>query len=67
MASNLYKYFLSLFFLFYQTVLLSETLDEIIVSGDWRDIEQTRKESSLEVFNENFLKKRKIKHFEDLT
>ena len=67
MASNLYKYFLSLFFLFYQTVLLSETLDEIIVSGDWREIEQTRKESSLEVFNENFLEKRKIKHFEDLT
>ena len=67
MASNLYKYFLSLFFLFYQTVLLSETLDEIIVSGDWREIEQNRKESSLEVFNENFLEKRKIKHFEDLT
>ena len=59
MASNLYKYFLSLFFLFYQTVLLSETLDEIIVSGDWREIEQNRKESSLEVFNENFLEKKK--------
>ena len=60
MASNLYKYILSLFFLFYQSVLLSETLDEIIVSGDWREIEQNRKESSLEVFNENFLEKRKI-------
>ena len=67
MASNLYKYFFISIFFFLPNSLAVETLDEIIVSGDWREIEQNRKESSLEVFNENFLEKRKIKHFEDLT
>ena len=43
MTSNKYSFFTFLFFLSFQSYFYSEEVDEIVVSGDWREITQAEK------------------------
>jgi len=67
MTSNKYSFFTFLFFLFFQSYFYSEEVDEIVVSGDWREITQAEKNSSLIIFTEENIDKKQYKHFEDLS
>ena len=67
MTSHILKYSISLGFLLFQALVLTETIDEIVVNGDWRKEEINKKNSSLIVFSEEDIKKKQYKHFEDLT
>ena len=49
------------------TNISSEIEDEIVVTGDWREIKKSDKDSSLKIFDQTYLNKNQVKHFEDLT
>ncbi len=66
MTSHILKYFISLSFLFFQALALTEIIDEIVVVGDWRQEEINKKNSSLIVFSQVDIEKKFYKHFEDL-
>ena len=67
MASFSHKYFLFIFLLVLHTNISSEIEDEIVVTGDWREIKKSDKDSSLKIFDQTYLNKNQVKHFEDLT
>ena len=67
MTSHILKYSISLGFLLFQALVFTETIDEIVVNGDWRQEEINKKNSSLIVFSEEDINKKQYKHFEDLT
>ena len=67
MTSNKYSFFTFLFFLSFQSYFYSEEVDEIVVSGDWREITQAEKNSSLIIFTEENIDKKQYKHFEELS
>ena len=67
MTSHILKYSISLGFLLFQALVFTETIDEIVVYGVWRQEEINKKNSSLIVFSEEDINKKQYKHFEDLT
>ena len=67
MTSNKYSFFTFLFILSFQSYFYSEEVDEIVVSGDWREITQAEKNSSLIIFTEENIDKKQYKHFEELS
>ena len=64
MASFSHKYFLFIFLLVLHTNISSEIEDEIVVTGDWREIKKSDKDSSLKIFDQTYLNKNQVKHFE---
>ena len=54
-------------FLFFSQLFFSAPLEEIIVSGDWREVEASDKASSILVFQKELIEKKQYKHFEDLS
>ena len=68
MKLQISKYFLISFnFLIFSQLFFSEPLEEIIVSGDWREVEASDKASSILVFQKELIEKKQYKHFEDLS
>ena len=67
MTSHKFKYFIFLNILFFRSFSYSEIVDEIIVNGDWKEIEETKKNSSLIILREEQIEKKQYKHFEDLS
>ena len=67
MTSNKYNFFIFLILLSFQSYFYSAEVDEIVVSGDWREISETEKNSSLIIFTEENIEKKQYKHFEDLS
>ena len=45
----------------------TEAIDEIVVSGDWRDTNLSEVDSSLILINDEDIQKKQYKHFEDIT
>ena len=61
MASFSHKYFLFIFLLVLYTNISSEIEDEIVVTGDWREIKKSDKDSSLKIFDQTYLNKNQVK------
>ena len=55
------------FLLFINLSVHSDNLEEIIVSGDWRDTILSEVDSSLILINDEDIRKKQYKHFEDIT
>ena len=57
--------FFSVFFILFPAH--TEAIDEIVVSGDWRDTNLSEVDSSLILVNDEDIQKKQYKHFEDIT
>ena len=57
--------FFPVFFIFFSAH--TEEIDEIVVSGDWRDTNLSEVDSSLILVNDEDIQKKQYKHFEDIT
>ena len=55
------------FLFFFQISIYSETINEIVVSGDWRKSTLSDVDSSLLLVGEEEIKRKQYKHFEDIT
>jgi len=55
------------FLFFFQISIYSETINEIVVSGDWRESTLSDVDSSLLLVGEEEIKRKQYKHFEDIT
>ena len=55
------------FLFFFQISIYSETINEIVVSGDWRESTLSDVDSSLLLLGEEEIKRKQYKHFEDIT
>ena len=55
------------FLIFFQISIYSETINEIVVSGDWRESTLSDVDSSLLLVGEEEIKRKQYKHFEDIT
>ena len=61
-------FILTLFFLsLFSREIVSETLEEIVVLGDWRQVSAGQEDSSIIVLDEELIKSQPIKHFEMLS
>ena len=56
-------FFLSLF----SREIVSETLEEIVVLGDWRQVSADQEDSSVVLLDEQIIKSQSMKHFEQLS
>ena len=58
-------------FLFFPVLFIlpahTEAIDEIVVNGDWRDTILSEVDSSLILINDEDIRKKQYKHFEDMT
>ena len=59
--------FFSFFFIFSSTTSLSQDVEEIIVKGDWREINVLEEDSSIVILNNHIIESQPIKHFENLS
>ncbi len=59
--------FFSFFFIFSSTIILSQDVEEIIVKGDWREINVLEEDSSIVILNNQIIESQPIKHFENLS
>ena len=59
--------FFSFFFIFSSTTSLSQDVEEIIVKGDWREINVLEEDSSIVILNNQIIESQPIKHFENLS
>ena len=59
--------FISLFISFFSSQIASETIEEIIIKGDWRQTSADQEDSSLLVLEEEIIKSQPLKHFEQLS
>jgi outer membrane receptor protein involved in Fe transport len=66
MNINYRKYFL-LFFIFFSVTIFSQTIEEIVVKGDWRETNVLEEDSSIVVLNNQIIESQPIKHFENLS
>ena len=57
--------FFSVFFILFPAH--TDAIDEIVVSGDWRDTNLSEVDSSLILVNDEDIQKKQYKHFEDIT
>ena len=60
------KYF-SFFFIFFSVTVFSQTIEEIVVRGDWREKNVLEEDSSIVVLNNQIIESQPIKHFENLS
>ena len=59
--------FISLFISFFSSQIASETIEEIIIKGDWRQTSADQEDSSVLVLDEEIIKSQPLKHFEQLS
>ena len=59
--------FISLFISFFSSQIASETIEEIIIKGDWRQTSADQEDSSVLVLDEEMIKSQPLKHFEQLS
>ena len=59
--------FISLFISFFSSQITSETIEEIIIKGDWRQTSADQEDSSVLVLDEEVIKSQPLKHFEQLS
>ena len=62
---NIIKHnFFSLFFIFFSITSFSQDIEEIVVKGDWREINVLEEDSSIVILNNQIIESQPIKHFE---
>jgi outer membrane receptor protein involved in Fe transport len=61
------KTFFSFFFIFLSITSFSQDIEEIIVKGDWREINVLEEDSSIVILNNQIIESQPIKHFENLS
>ena len=59
--------FFSLFFIFFSITGFSQDIEEIVVKGDWREINVLEEDSSIVILNNQIIESQPIKHFENLS
>jgi len=59
--------FFSLFFTFFSIICFSKDIEEIVVKGDWREINVLEEDSSIVILNNQIIESQPIKHFENLS
>ena len=59
--------FFSLFFIFFSINSFSQDIEEIVVKGDWREINVFEEDSSIVILNNQIIESQPIKHFENLS
>ena len=59
--------FFSFFFIFLSISSFSQDIEEIIVKGDWREINVLEEDSSIVILNNQIIESQPIKHFENLS
>ena len=59
--------FISLFISFFSSQIASETIEEIIIKGDWRQTSADQEDSSVLVLDAEIIKSQPLKHFEQLS
>ena len=59
--------FFSFFFIFLSVTSFSQDIEEIIVKGDWREINVLEEDSSIVILNNQIIESQPIKHFENLS
>ena len=59
--------FFSFFFIFLSITSFSQDIEEIIVKGDWREINVLEEDSSIVILNNQIIESQPIKHFENLS
>jgi len=59
--------FFSLFFTFFSIICFSQDIEEIVVKGDWREINVLEEDSSIVILNNQIIESQPIKHFENLS
>ena len=59
--------FIYLFISFFSSQIASETIEEIIIKGDWRQTSADQEDSSVLVLDEEIIKSQPLKHFEQLS
>jgi len=59
--------FITLFVSFFSSQIISETIEEIIIKGDWRQASADQEDSSVFVLDEEIIKSQPLKHFEQLS
>ena len=65
---NIIKHnFFSLFFIFFSITSFSQDIEEIVVKGDWREINVLEEDSSIVILNNQIIESQPIKHFENLS
>ena len=59
--------FFSFLFIFLSITIFSQDIEEIIVKGDWREINVLEEDSSIVILNNQIIESQPIKHFENLS
>ena len=59
--------FFSFFFIFLSITSFSQDIEEIILKGDWREINVLEEDSSIVILNNQIIESQPIKHFENLS
>ena len=59
--------FFLFFFIFLSITGFSQDIEEIIVKGDWREINVLKEDSSIVILNNQIIESQPIKHFENLS
>ena len=59
--------FFLFFFIFLSIASFSQDIEEIIVKGDWREINILEEDSSIVILNNQIIESQPIKHFENLS
>ena len=59
--------FFLFFFIFFSITGFSQDIEEIIVKGDWREINVLEEDSSIVILNNQIIESQPIKHFENLS
>ena len=59
--------FFLFFFIFHSITGFSQDIEEIIVKGDWREINVLEEDSSIVILNNQIIESQPIKHFENLS
>ena len=62
-----YRKYFSFFFIFFSVTVFSQTIEEIVVKGDWREKNVLEEDSSVVVLNSQIIESQPIKHFENLS
>ena len=62
-----YRKYFSFFFIFFSVTVFSQTIEEIVVKGDWREKSALEEDSSVVVLNNQIIESQPIKHFENLS
>ena len=63
----IYRKYFSFFFIFFSVTVFSQTIEEIVVKGDWREKSALEEDSSVVVLNNQIIESQPIKHFENLS